>query len=245
MAGAFTDLVERLMRERGISARELARLAPYDPGGMHRIISGQRRCPPSVARAIDEALEAEGTVIAAAAAAPEPRPDTEKARRALDDALADGMMSPVLLDDWDASVARYGHRTRDTAAPVLLADLTADLADLRLAITRHRSASALPRLAIVAARMSGLITLTLIKTGDRQAWRRWSRTARHAAAEGGSPAVMSWVIAQECYGWYYAGDMREAAACARAAQATAHAGVGAALGTGTQPAPPTPPPRRR
>src|ERR1044071_6867883 len=99
MAGAFTDLVERLMRERGVSARELARLAHYDPGGMHRIISGRRRCPPNVARAIDEALTAGGAVTAAAAAAPEPPPDTEKVRRALDDALADGMISPVLRSE--------------------------------------------------------------------------------------------------------------------------------------------------
>lgn len=41
-----------------------------------------------------------------------------------------------------------------------------------------------------------------IKAGDRHAWRRWSRTARHAAGEVGDRAVLSWVIAQEAYGWY-------------------------------------------
>jgi hypothetical protein len=230
MAGSFTDLVERLLSERGISGRELARLVPYDPGGMSKILTGQRRCPPQVARGIDKALGAGGAVVAAAAESPEPPPDSERVRRALEDALADGMMSPMLLDDWDTSVVRHGHRTRDTAAPLLLADLTADLAGLRLAITRHRSPSALPRLALVAARMSGLVCLTLIKAGDRQAWRRWARTARHAAAEAGSAAALSWVIAQESYGWYYAGDMREAVTAATAAQkAAGHAGVGAAL----------------
>lgn len=230
MAGSFTDLVEGLLRERGITGRELARMLPYDPGGMSKIISGQRRCPPHLARAMDEALAADGAVIAAAAAASEPPPDSERVRRALEDALADGMMSPGLLADWDASVARYGYRTRDTAAPLLLADLTADLADLRLAITRHRSASALPRLALVGARMSGLVCLTLIKAGDRQAWRRWGRTARHAATEAGEPAALSWAIAQESYGWYYAGDMAEAVATATAArEAGRHSGVGPAL----------------
>lgn len=216
MAG-FTETVRRLMAEHGVSIRGLAAQVSYDQGGLSKIIAGNRPCPPYLARAIDDALHAGGTVIAAAAAAPAPPPDTEKIRRALEDALADGMMSPALLDDWDTEVIRYGYRTRDTASPLLLADLLADLADLRLAMTRHRSASALPRLALAAARMSGLVCLTLIKAGDRQAFRRWGRTARHAAGEASDPATVAWATAQEAYGYYYAADMPAAIACARAA----------------------------
>lgn len=229
MAG-FTDLVTRLMDEQDVSLRELSRRTSYDSGGLSRVVNGARRCPPALARAIGDALGARDDVIAAAAAAPEPAPDAEKIRRSLEDALADGMMSAAVLDDWDAQVARHGLRTRDTPSPLLFADLIADLADLRLAITRHRSAAALPRLSRNAASMSGLVVLTLIKAGDRQAWRRWGRTARHAAAESGDQAVLSWATAQEAYGWYYAGDMREAVASARAAQdITGGSGVGAAL----------------
>lgn len=229
MAG-FTELVRSLMGERGISVRGLAAEVNYDQGGLSKIIAGQRRCPPYLANLIDDALSASGAVIAAAADAPEPPADAEKVRRALEDALADGMMSPGLLDDWDASVTRYGYRTRDTPSPVLLADLTADIADLRLAMTRHRSASALPRLALSAARMSGLVCLTLVKAGDRQAWRRWGRTARHAAAEAGDMPALAWATAQESYGYYYAGDLPGAVASARQAQDAARAPcVGAVL----------------
>ncbi len=220
MAG-FTELARALRDERGISVRGLAAQVPYDDGGLSKILDGKRRCPPWIARRLDEILGAGGELAAAAAAAPEPPADAEKIRRALEDALADGMMSTGLLDDWDASVTRYGYRTRDTPSPVLLADLTADLADLRLAITRHRSASALPRLALNAARMSGLVCLTLVKAGDRQAWRRWGRTARHAAAEAGDRPALAWATAQESYGYYYAGDMPGAVACARQAQEAA------------------------
>jgi hypothetical protein len=59
-------------------------------------------------------------------------------------------MSDRLLSEWEDSTTRYGYRTRDTPSPLLLAGLTADLAELRLVIVRHRSASALPR--IVAGR---------------------------------------------------------------------------------------------
>lgn len=229
-ATSFTEVVADFMARRGITGRGLAGMIPYNPGGMSRILSGQRRCPPDVAARIDDLLGADGAIKRAAAAAPEPPPDAERIRRSLEDALSDGAAPPAVLDDWDATVARHGYRTRDTPSPLLLADLTADLADLRLAIGRHRSASALPRLAVTASQISGLVVLTLIKAGDRQAWRRWARTARHAASQGDDTAVLSWVIAQEAYGWYYARDMQEAIATARAAQDTGHrAGVGAAL----------------
>jgi tetratricopeptide (TPR) repeat protein len=229
MAG-FTELTRRLMAERGISMRALARIICYDDGGLSRIIDGKRRCPPYLAKAIDDALEAGGEIRSAAAAAPAPLPDTEKVRRSLEDALAGGQMSPAVLADWEASAERYGYRTRDTASPVLLADLSADLADLKLAIERHRSASALPRLALVAARMSGMVVLVLVRAGDRQAFRRWGRTARHAAAEAGDGPALSWSVAQEAYGYYYADDMPAAIACARAAtEASSSPCVGGAL----------------
>jgi hypothetical protein len=110
-----------------------------------------------------------------------------------------------------------GYRTRDTPSSPLLADIAADLAELRLAICRHRSASALPRLARTAAHMSGLVCLTLIKAGEHQSWRRWGRTARHAAVESADLSALAWATAQEAYGYYYAGDMPGAVACSRSA----------------------------
>ncbi|MDX6343003.1 MAG: hypothetical protein QOH87_3141 [Trebonia sp.] len=229
MAG-FTELVRSLMGERNTSVRGLAAQVKYDQGGLSKVIAGQRRCPPYLAKLIDEVLDADGHVIAAAAEAPEPPADAEKIRRALEDALADGAMPVAMLDDWDSAVDQYGYRTRDTPSPVLLADLTADLAELRLAMGRHRSASALPRLALTAARMCGLVTLLCVKAGDRQAWRRWGRTARHAANEAGDRTALSWATAQEAYGYYYAGDMPGAVASARAAlDATRVPCVGGAL----------------
>jgi hypothetical protein len=208
-------VVQRHMKQRNMSLRALARAVHHDPSYISKALRGIKPLGPALACDIDRALGADGEITAAAARSPEPSADAERVRRALEDALADGMMSGGILDDWDASVDRYGYRTRDTSSPLLLADLTADLADLRLAISRHRSASALPRLALTAARMSGLVCLTLVKAGDRQAWRRWGRTARHAATEAGDRPALSWVTAQESYGYYYAGDMPGAVACAR------------------------------
>jgi tetratricopeptide (TPR) repeat protein len=229
MAG-FTELTRRLRDDRGISVRQLAELVHYDQGGMSRILRGLQPCPPYLARVIDDVLGAGGAIAAAAAEAPAPPPDTEKTRCALETALSAGMMSGGTLADWEQSVDAYGYRTRDTPSPVLLADLLGDLRDLRLAVDQHRSASALPRLALAGARMSGLVCLVLIRAGDRQAFRRWGRTARHAAIEAGDGTAQSWAMAQEAYGYYYAGDMPAAIACARGALAAApHPCVGGAL----------------
>jgi tetratricopeptide (TPR) repeat protein len=223
-------VAQRHMEARGMSLRALAKAVHHDASYVSKALRGLKPCGPKLARDIDDVLAAGGEIIAAAAEAPGPPAQAEKIRQALEEALADGAMPAATLDDWDNAVDQYGYRTRDTPSPVLLADLTADLAELRLAMGRHRSASALPRLALTAARMSGLVTLLYVKAGDRQAWRRWGRTARHAANEAGDQSALSWATAQEAYGYYYAGDMPGAVASAQAAlDATRAPCVGGAL----------------
>ena len=151
-------------------------------------------------------------------------------RQRLDDALSDGIMSEASLDDWEQLVLRYGRATRDRPTPVLVGDLSVDIAELRRAIQRHRSASALRRLTRVAAHMSGLMCLTFCKLDDRPSFRKWARTARLGAKEAGDPVTLSWVLAQESYGHYYIGDLQEALDTAQHAQGvTSIPCVGAAL----------------
>lgn len=69
--------------------------------------------------------------------------------------------------------------------------------------------------------MSGLTLLTWVKLDDRQAFRRWARTARTAAAEVGDPVTYSWVLAQEAYGHYYSGDLAGALDVAKQTQVVA------------------------
>lgn len=152
-------------------------------------------------------------------------------RQGLNDALSEGTMAEASLDDWERTIIRYGRATRARPAGVLLDDLSADLAELRRAMQRYRSASALRRLTRVAAHMSGLMCLTLCKLDDRPAFRRWARTARLAADEAGQLETYSWVLAQEAYGHYYSADLLEAIDVARHAQAVVRVTpcVGAAL----------------
>lgn len=60
--------------------------------------------------------------------------------------------------------------------------------------------------------------LTLIKLDERQAFRRWARTARLAACDVDDAVTHSWVLAQEAYGHFYSGDHAEAVNVAQHAQ---------------------------
>ena len=155
----------------------------------------------------------------------------ELVRRGLDEALSAGAVTGRSLDEWEQTVARYGRATRDRPAALLVAELAVDLAELRGMIGSSRTASSLRRLARVTAQMSGLMCLLFVKLDEPGAFRRWARTARLRRREADDADTYSWVLAQEAYGHYYAGDLAEAADAARHAQDLAHSrpGVGAAL----------------
>src|SRR6266567_8100353 len=144
--------------------------------------------------------------------------EVESLRCGLNELICEHSLTSASLDDWEATVMRHGQATRKRPAIVMLADLSADLAELRRALAWCRSSSATRRLTRVTAHMAGLMCLTLIKLDDRPAFRRWARTARIAAEEAGDPLTYSWVRAQEAYGYYYCGEPAEAISVARQAQ---------------------------
>lgn len=63
----FPEVVRRYMNERGTGTRALARMLHHDPGYLSKILNGVKPCGAALARRIDEALDARGAVIAAAA----------------------------------------------------------------------------------------------------------------------------------------------------------------------------------
>jgi transcriptional regulator with XRE-family HTH domain len=230
----FGEELRRLLAERGISLRNVARQAECSPGYLSNVASGRKPLTPSLATRLDRVLGTGDRLIAYAlfSAREYPsEPDVDLVRRELDNALSEGTMGQAALDDWERMVIRYGRATRDQPVGALLEDISADLAELKLAIQRHRSASALRQLTRIAAQMSGLMGLIAVKLGDRRSFRGWARTARLAASEAGDPVTHSWVLAQESYGHYYNSDFREAAEVACHAQDIVRASpcVGAAL----------------
>ena len=68
----FAAEVRRLMTERGMSLRGLAKAANYDPSYLSKVLSGHKPSSPYLAARLDDALGAGGT-IRDAAQQPPPR----------------------------------------------------------------------------------------------------------------------------------------------------------------------------
>lgn len=146
-------------------------------------------------------------------------PQLDQVRRGLHDLMTEQTTSSASLDDWELLVVHYGAATKDRPAALLLNDLVIDVAELNRTMAQSRSLSVLRRLTPVAANLSGLMCLTLIKLDDRHAFRRWARTARIAAREADDATTYSWVLAQEAYGHFYSNDLHAAVQVAQHAQA--------------------------
>jgi len=60
----FGDELGRLLAERGMSQRELARRSHYDSGYINKLVRGVKQATPAVAERLDEVLDAGGTLMA-------------------------------------------------------------------------------------------------------------------------------------------------------------------------------------
>ena len=222
----FTTLVRTLLKEQSMSGNQLAEKINYDRGAMARILTGQRPCSQQVAELIDNVLNAQGQVIAAAGIAAAPH-SADRACRTLNAALRRQDEPAREVTDWAQAMADFGQRGRCDPPPLLLGPLTSTLRPLSASIAGCRSALARRDLTRIAALLAGLVCRTFIITGDQPRWTQWARTARLAATAAADSATLGWIISQEAVGHYYAGDVLQAAVAADTA-VSCHAGAGAA-----------------
>lgn len=138
------------------------------------------------------------------------RQQMESLRRQVDQILSQGAMSDVSLDEWELTAIRYARETRDCSALNLAVALGRDMAELSGVLIQQHPASASRRLTRVMAQMSGLMCWVFCVLDDRLAFRQWARTAKLAGNESGDSEALSWVLAQEAYGYYYSGNISEA-----------------------------------
>lgn len=155
----------------------------------------------------------------------------EMLRVGLTDVLAGTLLSEASVDDWEQVVLQLGRATRFRSPGRLVAELTSDLDELRRVIARSRSETVSRQLARVAAQLSGLMSLTLLKLDDRAGSRGWVRTARLLAAETNDQNLRAWVQAQEAYYHFYDKNLPGTIDAAQYAQylETGAPGVGSAL----------------
>lgn len=179
MARSFTDVVEGLLAERGISRRELARTLPYDPGGLSKIISGKRQCPPNLARLIDEALAACGEVIAAAR-----RPDPPRKEE---------FVAPEVVGYFRSQLA--GHYTADMfLGPRHLIPTVQTQAELITKLTGAADAHVRQGLLDTGTAYAALLGWLCQDAGDLAASARWRDVTLSLAHRSGDPQLISYAL---------------------------------------------------
>ncbi|MEU2873003.1 helix-turn-helix transcriptional regulator [Streptomyces olivoreticuli] len=200
---------QALRRYRGeLSLRDVARMATCGKSYVGDLEAGRRRPSPTIAAALDNALHAGGHLIELASV-PATANALEKAaalQQGLDQHVAASLLSEAGVEDWEYTADRHGRATRYRPDEQLLPDLVDDFTALRRHLGHRHPPPVRRRLAVVTARMSGLMALTLLKSGEPAA-RTWWRTARQFAAAVEDRSTMSWLYAQEAYQLYYGGDL--------------------------------------
>jgi transcriptional regulator with XRE-family HTH domain len=222
----FAAEVRRLMAERGMSLRGLARTAGYDPSYLSKILSGRKPASPYLAARLDDALGAEGKIREAAASVPDvprsvPGEDLgliELARRAEVSDLGSGTLE-LLQASADRLCRDYptvDPRVLSGQARTHLGYVT-DLLGKRVTLAQHRD------LLVTAGWLSALLACTCYDAGDPGA----AETARRMTRQFGQHAEHGELIAWsfEIAAWYALVEGRFARAVTLCEAGLAHAGI--------------------
>jgi transcriptional regulator with XRE-family HTH domain len=206
----FAEALRALMDQRGISGNKLARAVYCDKALISRIANGKQPPSASMAQLLDEALGAQGSLVALArkawSARPVPLDSEEDVRRRtfLGAGLIGGIevlrqkvdstLDPVTTssdaEEWERTAAELaaevGHVPPQQVLPVLLTDLREAEARLLDAPDALRS-----RLARVCAQLAALTAITLCNLGEPESGRRYWRTAVRAVDQSRDNALQS------------------------------------------------------
>jgi transcriptional regulator with XRE-family HTH domain len=140
----------------------------------------------------------------------------DRIRRRMDDALVDGSVSAIMLDEWEEATVGYGRQYMTVPPLRLLCDVLLDFGDVRRMSERRQPLEFSERLARLAGRLAGLAGMIMINVGDQRLARSFFRTARSAADETGDRHLRAWVAVREALVPLYYGDPAEASGLARA-----------------------------
>jgi transcriptional regulator with XRE-family HTH domain len=155
----------------------------------------------------------------------------EQLRVGLTDAFAAALLNDASVDDLEQQALQIGKATRFRSPESLVLDLQSGLVEVKRIIAHSRSEIVSRQSARVAAQMSGLMSLSLLKLDDRIGARNWVRTARLLAAQTNDRKLRSWVQAQAAYFHFYDKDLPGTIEAAQYSQdlESGNPGVGSAL----------------
>ncbi|MEV4212884.1 helix-turn-helix transcriptional regulator [Micromonospora sp. NPDC049662] len=217
---AFGRLLRQHRESAGLSLRQLGAIIHFQYSHIAQVERGDRRPTEALATACDRALDADGALVEAyrservgasdlhrrtmlramtalaAAPAVAPLAGLEALRHGLGDAATPDH------DEWEQIAVDYGHGYYRQPRPALMAQLTADLTVLQHQIAADPGARR-PGLLQAAARLSVVVALSLVASGQIVMGRRWWQTARRVADQSGDSEtrvlVRAWDVVNGCY----------------------------------------------
>jgi len=225
----FGAELARLMAERGLGVRQLARALYVNPGHVSNLRSGKARPSPELAAALDDHLGAGGALAAlvpppAAPAAADEIAALELARRAGASDIGDGTCQLLELAVDDLATAYPS-----TAPGELLPRVRAHLDYVTRLLGGRATLAQRHRLLVSGGWLSLLAATLLIDAHEDHAGNAYLRTAAQLAAESGHAEIAAWCAETRAWQLLTAGDYRAAADLSRTAQEAAPAGSSALI----------------
>lgn len=217
---AFGKLLRQHRESAGLSLRQLGAIIHFQYSHISQVERGDRRPTEALATACDRALDADGALVEAyrseragatdlhrrtmlramtalaAAPAVAPLAGLEALRHGLGDAATPDH------DEWEHIADDYGHDYYRQPRPALMAHLSADLTVLEHQIAADPDTRR-PGLLRAAARLSVIVALSLVASGQIVMGRRWWHTAHRVADRSDDietrVLVRAWDVVNGCY----------------------------------------------
>jgi transcriptional regulator with XRE-family HTH domain len=217
----FGGELARLMTERGIGVRQLARALYVNPGHVSNLRSGKARPSRELAAAIDGHLNAEGALVALApaagsriaTAAGDEIAALELARRAAASDVGDGTCERIELAVDDLATAYPRTEPGDLLSRVRAhLGYTTKLLDARATLAQRR------RLLVSGGWLSLLAATCLIDLGQDPPAVAYLRTAEQLAGETGHAEIAAWALETRAWMEVTAGNHPAAVTLAQGAQ---------------------------
>lgn len=196
----FSDVLGRLMAERGMGVREVARQVPCNPGHLSNLRSGKRRPSVQVAARLDDLLGAGGALAARAegvAARAGGGPGRDLADDLLDHAVEFGRwgeaanVGPGTVELLDEEVHRVARES--VSAPLEpLVHRAAEVSRRAFGLLqRHQRLRQRRDLYVVGAKAGAFLACALGDLGQQAAAAAYARTGLILAEESGYPATVA------------------------------------------------------
>ena len=199
LMGDFAAEVRRLMKTRHMSLRETARAAGYsDHTLVSKVLNGHKPVTPYMAACLDEALSADGAIIAAAEAAASQAEAVRLPLRELADHAAElgawaesGTAGPGTIATLDDEIARVTREYGSSQPGPLI--LRASDACRRTAwlLRQHQRLRHARDLYVVAARCCAFLAVALGDLGRQAEAAAYARTALTLAEESADPGAVA------------------------------------------------------